>query len=177
MSVTCGHSDDVDYVELRQLQTEVKLNVSDGIGDCAQAFLLAISNIYGYIVYGTSDGFGFALTKDVREVISNAPKQAYEDFTRGYEVSIPEGVYQLRISADELHVLASTGDGEIRLYDAISLLERKASFVTIHTSSPEQAFVDVQANPEAYPETFAALRGDGRGSFWQIRRNSSSLRS
>ncbi|KAJ3212809.1 hypothetical protein HDU67_003614 [Dinochytrium kinnereticum] len=159
-----GHSDVGDFT-LKQLQVEAKLRVSVPSESRAHLSLLATSNTYGYIVYGTENGgFGYAFTKDVRDVICEADKNSTVTFTRGKTVETDSPVTHVRISADELSVLVALTNGKVLLFDCSELAEKEDPAFDIVYSSDE-GLVDMQPNPEFSPNSFAVINLNGDAIF------------
>ncbi|KAJ3024423.1 UNVERIFIED_CONTAM: hypothetical protein HDU68_008173 [Siphonaria sp. JEL0065] len=162
---------EVEFIDVLQIPVGVSIRASEAFDHPPEETvcynLLAISNKFGYVVYGMQSGFGFALTKDVREAMSKAHARQLVDVSTKVEVEIPDDlVNQIRLSSDEQTVLIGLTSGKISLYRASQLTWRATASLTpaiplkTFKGPTDDDFV-LLPNPEAFPETCAVNYGDG----------------
>ncbi|KAJ1901345.1 hypothetical protein LPJ81_003768, partial [Coemansia sp. IMI 209127] len=128
--------------------------------------LLAISNTYGYVVAGTPTGLSVFKTADALETLSKGTSKgtntavtldSRKDISLAGRGGKPTHV---DVSADELSVIVATGDSQVLVFSALSLVER-GSNVPEKTISVGSELRDLRANPLDAPTTVAALKLSG----------------
>ncbi|KAJ3069210.1 hypothetical protein HDU98_007720 [Podochytrium sp. JEL0797] len=160
---------DVHFIEARQIPSDVKVRVSESLNDTHASDeqlcydLLAVSNKFGYVVFGTAAGFGFALTKDVRDTISKSPARQTVEIATKFEVELNDEGYlvnQIRLSADERVVFVGLTSGTILTYEASLLVSGEIEPSNEFHGPNDENFV-ILPNPEAFPHLCAVNYGDG----------------
>ncbi|KAI9341894.1 hypothetical protein BDR26DRAFT_290659 [Obelidium mucronatum] len=156
---------DVDFVRVKQTPIDAKLRVSEPLQlpneDPIYYNLLAVSNKFGFVVFGTSQGFAFAYTKDVRAALSQASARQCIELSskRDYPV-LDDVVNQIRLSANNETVIIGLISGKILLYKAAGLASgNKKPHKTLQF--PDEEDIVVLPNPEAFPDICAINSADG----------------
>ncbi|KAJ3147641.1 hypothetical protein HDU89_005259 [Geranomyces variabilis] len=155
---------DVDWETLRfkPLQVEAKLRLSEPLNAPEHCSLLATSSKYGYAVCGTTEGFAFVLLKDVRSALREATKGTIVPFPNARLVSISnDPVVHLKLSADQLVVVACTASGVLYLY-SVEGAGDGAPPMLLKQLKLDGPVLDIQPNPEFMPQSAAVLSMEGR---------------
>ncbi|KAJ3052947.1 hypothetical protein HK097_005372, partial [Rhizophlyctis rosea] len=152
-----------EALQFKSLQIEAKLNTAkDGDGNSKSyppsVNLLAISNKYGFVVYGISEGFAYAYLADLRTTLRTAPKSTTVPFEKQNKVLTPgRTVHHLRLSADELTLFVVFEDGAFRTWDVRRLGAGEQAEGTEGDRISDQPIIDFCPNPEAHPDMWAAV--------------------
>ncbi|KAI9348779.1 hypothetical protein DFJ73DRAFT_428906 [Zopfochytrium polystomum] len=157
---------DAEFLQLKQIPLDAKLSVSSDFEPFdSTTQLVAISNIYGYVVLGRAQGFGFANTADVRNTMSASQKGTVTALDAIVPVDVQDGrVCLLSLSADQKTVVVGTSTGAILLFDA-GKLAAGATMPSKKLDVTSSQLKKVSPNPEAYPDTIAVLTMGGEVFF------------
>ncbi|KAJ3161018.1 hypothetical protein HDU88_007434 [Geranomyces variabilis] len=141
---------DVDWETLRfkPLQVEAKLRLSEPLNAPEHCALLATSSKYGYA--------------DVRSALREATKGTIVPFPNARLVSISnDPVVHLKLSADQLVVVACTASGVLYLY-SVEGAGDGAPPTLLKQLKLDGPVLDIQPNPEFMPQSAAVLSMEGR---------------
>ncbi|KAJ2389423.1 hypothetical protein H4S02_002373, partial [Coemansia sp. RSA 2611] len=127
----------------------------------AYSKLLAISNVYGYVIAGTPKGLSVFMAKDAREELAKGKSTGTNTavmMSARKEVDLrPHGrITHVGISADELSVLVVTVSGRILVFAAASLVSQGSSTPT-KTIEVGQEIRDLRPNPKDLPTAAAVV--------------------
>ncbi|KAJ1770814.1 hypothetical protein EV179_001760 [Coemansia sp. RSA 487] len=128
--------------------------------------LLAISNIYGYVVAGTPSGLSVFKTADALDALSKGTSKGTNTaVTLDSRKDVSLASYggkptHVDISADGLSVVVATSSGQVLVFSASSLVERGSNDPE-RTISVGSELRDLRANPLDAPTTVAALQLSG----------------
>ncbi|KAJ2763111.1 hypothetical protein H4S06_000277 [Coemansia sp. BCRC 34490] len=169
-----GNAADEQLVDILhdQVNDNTSLRISDKRFSTARrntpsySKLLAISNTYGYVVAGTPDGLSVFTTADAMEALSKgASKGTNTAVTLDSRKTISLAAFggkpptHVDISADELHVIVATSNGQVLVFSASSLMQ--GSSATERSIAVGSGLRDLRANPLDAPTTAAALTLSG----------------
>ncbi|KAJ1757430.1 hypothetical protein IW139_004200, partial [Coemansia sp. RSA 353] len=127
----------------------------------AYSKLLAISNVYGYIVAGTPKGLSVFMSKDAREELLKGTSKGTNTavaLKARKEIDLAQHgrITHVGVSADELSVLVATVKGNILVFSAASLVSQGSS-TPIKTVSVGKEIRDMCPNPKDLPTTAAVV--------------------
>ncbi|KAJ1852113.1 hypothetical protein GGH12_005904 [Coemansia sp. RSA 1822] len=127
----------------------------------AYSKLLAISNVYGYIVAGTPKGLSVFMSKDAREELLKGTSKGTNTavaLTARKEIDLAQHgrITHVGVSADEQSVLVATVRGNILVFSAASLVSQGSSTPT-KTINVGKEIRDMCPNPKDLPTTAAVV--------------------
>ncbi|KAJ3064525.1 hypothetical protein HDU99_004437, partial [Rhizoclosmatium hyalinum] len=165
VSETEGGELNPDFLQIRQIPPDVKVQVSSAFDlpeDEPLCYnLLAISNKFGYVVFATSNGFGFAFTKDIRAVIEKASARQVVPLDSITNIEVEDDVVnQIRLSADQKLIIIGTTSGTVFFYKASRVSAGDTRALKSVKSPTDNDFV-LLPNPEVYPNSIAVNDADG----------------
>ncbi|KAF9192079.1 hypothetical protein BGZ51_006271 [Haplosporangium sp. Z 767] len=151
-------NEDIVYEEIKA-SVRVKLRENKlPDGAAARANLFVVSNIYGYFVAGSSDGFIFDKLSTLRSAFKKGIEDEDNTFKARIIVDIPgDAVRIIRLSADELTVVVVLAGGKVHLYSVANLL------ANVNGATPDVMFslgtevLDIRPNPSAEKNDLAAV--------------------
>ncbi|CAG8575083.1 9981_t:CDS:10, partial [Funneliformis caledonium] len=141
---------DVDFFEFIQLKKRIKLSkdIFDEKSIPPYSSLLTVSNLYGYFMAGTSKGFIYALTKDLRNAFYSSDAESDKPFEQGIHVNITEGrVHLLRLTSDQLTLIVGVEGGQILYYDVTKFSTESSKIQPYQTMKFSDNVVDIRPNP------------------------------
>ncbi|KAJ3130751.1 hypothetical protein HK100_007553 [Physocladia obscura] len=144
-----------EFLEIRQIPVNTSIPITQPFKHPENKAifynLLAISNKFGYVVYGTQSGFGFALTEDIRTAITKAAPKQEVKVLKAHEVPLEyDLVNQIRLSAAQDLVLIGLSSGSILVFKVSDLV-----------LSPLDCASVILPNPEAFPNICALNFSNG----------------
>ncbi|KAJ2819113.1 hypothetical protein IWW50_005576, partial [Coemansia erecta] len=123
--------------------------------------LLAISNVYGYMVAGTPKGLSVFMSKDARDELSKGVSKGTNTavmLMARKEIDLTQHgrITHVGVSADELSVLVATIRGSILVFSAPSLILQGSNVPTKKIDVGEE-IRDMSANPRDLPTSVAVV--------------------
>ncbi|KAJ3108934.1 hypothetical protein HDU97_009667 [Phlyctochytrium planicorne] len=136
----------MQFLQLHEIQSGARFKLASTYSEEARA-PIAVSNIYGYVLYAIDDGFGFSYTRKIREELAASKKNSTADLKPDVVVNGPT-VSHIRLSCDELNVL-----------------DPKTKYSTLYKDKADAFLIDILPNPGSSPSNFAALTQAGEVVF------------
>ncbi|ORZ18508.1 hypothetical protein BCR42DRAFT_489862 [Absidia repens] len=124
--------------------------------------LLACSGKYGYVIIGHVDGFVFAQTQSLRSTVYATEKGSTSTLKEKTIIPLALPAHQLRLSCDELTILAALSDGSILSYSVTDILEQKENVQPKHSIRVDTPIIDLRPNTEASPDLACVLLKDNQ---------------
>ncbi|GES78058.1 nucleoporin NUP42 [Rhizophagus clarus] len=154
----------VDFFEFLQLNkkiTSIKLSedVFDEKSIPSYSSLLVVSNLYGYFVAGTSKGFIYASTENLRKAFKEASN---EPFNQGIHIDILEGrVHFLRLTSDQLTIVVGIEGGRALCYDVSKFSTKSSEIQPYQIMKFSDDIMDIRPNPGERKNVIAFLLVSG----------------
>ncbi|CAB4386207.1 unnamed protein product [Rhizophagus irregularis] len=154
----------VEFFEFLQLNKNViSIKLSKDIFDeesiPSYSSLLAVSNLYGYFVAGTSKGFIYASTNNLRKAFEEASN---EPFNQRIHIDIPKGrVHFLRLTSDQLTIVVGIEDGQVLYYDVSKFSTMSSEIQPYQTMKFSDNIMDIRPNPGERNNVIAFLLVSG----------------
>ncbi|KAI8820640.1 uncharacterized protein EV422DRAFT_567535 [Fimicolochytrium jonesii] len=167
-NVKSSDQDPVDWesLQLKPLQVEAKLSVSDKLKVLSEVSLLAVSTQYGFAILGTTKGFAYTTLSGVRQTLTSSKKGTVVPLANVVHVPLDEVVVNVKLSADELSILICTASGKLHVYDPRHVAQNKTqSSKTISLRN----VLNILPNPRELPHLVAVLCSDGQGQIVDIK--------
>ncbi|KAJ2367077.1 hypothetical protein IW150_005768, partial [Coemansia sp. RSA 2607] len=134
----------------------------------AYSRLLAISNIYGYMVAGTCKGLSVFMTADAQNELAQGKSKGTNTLVSlAAHKEVDLGAYgqvsHIGLTADELQVVVATCTGKLVVLSSASLLDKNASGLgkDIKVIDLSTEIRDVRTNPQEMPSLVAVLTLSG----------------
>ncbi|TPX72537.1 hypothetical protein CcCBS67573_g05788, partial [Chytriomyces confervae] len=158
-----GGEFDAQFLSIKSIPDDANVTISEPLNPADGVIynLLAISNKFGYVVFGTSTGFGFSFTQDVQNAVSqSASKERFVHVTSKHDVEIHDDVVnQIHLSANQEIIYIGLVTGTILLYKAAEISNGNYdAFKTL--TCPSGGNLLLQPNPETYPELCAIVTSE-----------------
>ncbi|CAI2163704.1 13995_t:CDS:10 [Funneliformis geosporum] len=155
---------DVDFFEFIQLKKRIKLSkdIFDENSIPPYSSLLTVSSLYGFFLAGTSKGFIYALTKDLRNAFYSSDTESDKPFAQGIHVNITEGrVHLLKLTSDQLTIIVGVEGGQILCYDVTIFSSESSKIQPYQTMKFSDNVVDIRPNPGENNKIIAFLLESG----------------
>ncbi|KAJ3235789.1 hypothetical protein HDU81_000145, partial [Chytriomyces hyalinus] len=158
-----GGEFDAQFLSIKSVPDDANVTVSEPLHPAEGVIynLLAISNKFGYVVFGTSTGFGFAFTREVQNAVAqSASKERFVHVTSKHEVEIHDDIVnQIHLSANQEMIYIGLVTGTILLYKAAEISSGNYdAFKTL--TCPSEGNLLLQPNPETHPELCAIITSE-----------------
>ncbi|KAJ3208887.1 E3 SUMO-protein ligase RanBP2 [Entophlyctis luteolus] len=157
-----------EFLEVRQLPVNGCFSVSSPLNlpesEPIEYDLLAISNKFGFVVFGIQDGFAFAFTEDIRRAAAKASPKEILRLQNVVEVKMEDDVVnQIRLSSDNESVIVGLTSGNVFIFKSIDLAEALtgSSVPAEKLKCPSDCDFVIVPNPEAFPNVCALKFSDG----------------
>ncbi|ORY59396.1 hypothetical protein LY90DRAFT_247032 [Neocallimastix californiae] len=153
---------DADFLQLTQVTSNTTIKITEPFEDLDPYIsLLAISNKYGFLIIGSSEGFIYTQIKDCINQLTS--EEAKEDNVKSVElrnkinVKIDEAkVQQIALSEDQLTLIIGLKNNKIKLYNISQLINEKENTKFFKEYSYESSIKSIRSNPKNN-NTFAVL--------------------
>ncbi|TPX49252.1 hypothetical protein SeLEV6574_g01575 [Synchytrium endobioticum] len=155
-----------EFLQFVALQEDSRIKLADLCSVPSYASLLAVSNKYGYVVYATHQGFGFAYTTAVASAFKNTAKRQIGTLPNKKTFAVSHGVIHfVRLSADNLTLIIGVDSRSVLLYDVPDIV-KAADGANVqpykeHIFNDAESIRDIRPNPETFGEVIAVLLSNG----------------
>ncbi|KAF9430599.1 hypothetical protein BGZ94_005772 [Podila epigama] len=153
-------NEDIQYEQIKT-STFIKFFEKPLTGDAiATAELFAVSNIYGFFVAGSEDGFVLDKLETLRSAFEKG-KEETNKFDAALKITIPgHTVRIIRLVGDELSVVVGLKGGKILLYSFSNIMENGQGAQPDTTMSFGSEILDIRPNPGERKDLIAVLFAD-----------------
>ncbi|KAI8836205.1 hypothetical protein BJ741DRAFT_191832 [Chytriomyces cf. hyalinus JEL632] len=154
-----------ENLALKQVtKTGAKLVVSKPFADADANVpfnLLAVSNKLGYVVFGTTRGFGLALSSAVQKSVLQGAKGSSLLIDGQVDVEVnKDSVTQIRLSANQELIYIGSLSGLVLIFKAASVISGDTVPFKSY-KNPVGGWMILQPNPDSFPTLCAVMTSSG----------------